>query len=277
MKKPPVPHSIKLTDAPSTIASTSNSQPTIGKSLTLDETIECLNKYLTPEHRGDPNIINFIRNYLICRSASQAAREIGLTDRQGINLKKRPDIQECITQITQRAVLKYGYDAEEVVERVKEIAQLDPIEFENADGTFKVSMKEISPETRRAIKKFKAKNIYEFDPNGIRTVTGVLIEVELWDKMKAVELLGREKDIFKETRKVQHDITANMSQTLLEAKKRAEEVAEFRDVSPPAVSNGMKLLEIIQEGDKSGTTQGTADGCSVHDNIPATSTTTGET
>jgi len=120
---------------------------------------------------------------------------------------------------------KYGYDAHEVVERVKEIVQLDPGIFENPDGTFKTSLMQIPPEARRAIKKFKCKNIYENDPNGIPRVTGQLIEVELWDKMRATELLGREKNIFKETKVHQHDVTANMADVLLESKRRADERA----------------------------------------------------
>jgi hypothetical protein len=132
-------------------------------------------------------------------------------------------------------VQKYGYDAYEVIERVKEISIIDPVCFENPDGTYKTHLSQIDPEARRAIKKFKVKNMYGEDPNGMRTVVGQLVEVELYDKLKGLELLGREKNILKETKKVEHDVTSNMANLLLESKKRAMlsgVVEEPKDIEP---------------------------------------------
>lgn len=191
--------------------------------------------HLKPVHREDPNVLRFIAAYMHCRSASQAAREAGLDARSGQNLRTRPDIHSAIEALTQKSVMKFGFDASEVVERVKEIALVDLGEFENEDGTYKTSLSGLTPETRRAIKKFKAKNIYENDPNGMRVCVGQLIEVEVWDKMKSLELLGREKDLFTEKKQVQHDVTQNMAAFLLDSTKRAEaRIAQLKDVSPEA-------------------------------------------
>jgi hypothetical protein len=128
--------------------------------------------------------------------------------------------------------MKYGFDSAQVVERAKEIAFSDPVELQNPDGSYKKSLSDVSPEARRAIKKFKVKNLYEFDPNGVRTIVGELIEVEFWDKMKGIEMLGREKDLFKETHRVEHEITGNMKELLLQSAARAEEAARVaRDVN----------------------------------------------
>jgi hypothetical protein len=205
------------------------------KGLTTDEASFILKATLMPYHQDDPNVIKFIASYLICRDVKQAAREVGITPRDGENLKRRPDIHEAIRQITEKAVLKYGYDANDIVEKVKEIANVDPVEFENPDGTYKESLSQLTPETRRAIKKFKVKNIYETDPNGMKVVVGKLMEVELWDKMKAVELLGQEKEIFKQKKVVQHDVTTNMKDTLLGSARLADEfkMDTMRDVGEP--------------------------------------------
>lgn len=195
------------------------------------ETSFILRKCLRHEHATDPNVMKFLAEYLICRDVKQASLAAGISKRDGENIKRRPDIYEAIRQITEKAVMKYGYDAGEVVAKVKEIMDIDPGELQRPDGSFVESLGELAPETRRAIKKFKAKNVYDTDPNGMKVVVGKLLEVEFWDKMKASELLGREKDIFKETKKVVHDMAANMSSTLLESRRIAEEtVAEFRDV-----------------------------------------------
>lgn len=200
--------------------------------LTEDETSFILRTTLLPHHHADPNVIRFIAAYMQCRDTRQAASEAGLDVRSGRNLRARPDIHQAITKLTEKSVMKYGFDASEVIEKVKEIASVDPVEFLRADGSFK-HLHEMAPEARRAIKKFKAKNIFEKDPNGMQVCTGEIIEIELWDKLKASELLGREKEIFKETKKVEHDITSNMASVLLEAKRRGEErFLEAHDVTP---------------------------------------------
>lgn len=200
--------------------------------LTDDETSFILKSSLLPHNYQDPNVLRFIASYMRCRSASQAAKEAGLDGRAGHHLRTRPDVHHAITRLTEKSVMKYGFDATEVVERVKEISQLDPLEFENPDGSYK-KMSQIAPEARRAIKRMKCRNIFEKDPNGMRVIVGEIIEIELWDKMKAHELLGREKDIFKETRKVEHDVTSNMKSFLLESRERAEKAIEgIIDVTP---------------------------------------------
>lgn len=211
--------------------------------LTDNETTMLLSQHLTTKQMEDYKLIQYILSYLQCRSSGQASREAGVDAYTGRKWRSDPRVHGAIEALTVKAVMKYGYDATEVIERVKEIAGLDPIAFENPDGSFKTNMSQIDPESRRAIKKFKAKNIFGKDANGMDIVIGQLIEVELWDKLKASELLGREVNIFKETRKVEHDLTKNMAQVLLESSKRGEErkqlterlVNEAIDVTPGVV------------------------------------------
>lgn len=201
--------------------------------VTLDETQHILKQTLLPEHHGDPNVLRFISSYMRCRDVRQAAREAGLHPNSGTVLRSRPDIHSAITALTTKSMMKYGFDAAEVIEKVKEIAGIDLIEFQNEDGTYKKSLNDVSPEARRAIKKLKVRNTYETDPNGMKIYTGEIIEIEVWDKMKAVELLGREKEIFKETKKVEHDITGNMKDLLLDSRRRADARHEkLIDVGP---------------------------------------------
>jgi hypothetical protein len=195
---------------------------TVSGKLSPDETQVILATTLREEHRDDPNVLRFIANYLRCRDARQAAREAGLDPRSGPNLRARPDVHQAIVALSEKSVMKYGFDAAEVIERVKEVASFDPAELLNEDGSYKTSLRDVSPEARRAIKKFKAKNLFEKDPNGMRVQVGVLLEVEIWDKMKASELLGREKEVFVEKKKIEHDMGSNMASLLLESKARAE-------------------------------------------------------
>ena len=136
------------------------------------------------------------------------------------SIRHNRQVHEAIKQVTDATMVKFGYDANDVVERVKEVAALYPIEFENPDGSYKTSLSQIRPEARRAIKSMVVKNEYGVDPNGMPRVTGQIIKIDLWDKLKAAELLGREVQVFKETKKIEHEHTKGMKDILLEAERR---------------------------------------------------------
>lgn len=200
---------------------TPGAEPPSGK-LDDDEVSIILKMTLRPEHREDPNILRFISSYLGCRDTAQAARDAGLQAQSGRHLRNRPDIWACIVKLTEKSVSKFGFDASEVVQKFKEVMDFDPIDLYHPDGRIK-ELSELPPEARRCIKKFKAKNIFEDDANGMPRMVGRLIEYEFYDKMRAGELLGREKDLFVEKKKVEHDVTNDMASLLLESARRADE------------------------------------------------------
>lgn len=205
-----------------------------------EQILEIFRRTLRRDQIDDPQIIKFILAWVVTRSNPDSAEAAGFKRGTGSYWRGRPEIHKAIEEITAIAVVKHGYDASEMIERAKEIATLDPIEFQNPDGSFKTHLSEIRPEARRAIKKFRAKNIFGVDNNGMKIVIGQMIDVEVWDKLKGIELLGSEKNIFKKTTVVQHDVTSNMSELLLGSEKRAEErkLLMSRDVT--GGSNGLE-------------------------------------
>jgi hypothetical protein len=178
---------------------------------------------LIPQHYEDPTVMNFIGFYIECRDVKQASRETGILTSQGKALLNRQDIATCIGKITEAAVMRHNLDPGEIVEKAKEIMQVDMADFQNEDGTFKDRLSDIPAASRRAIKKFTAKNLWEFDANGMKVCVGKIITLEVWDKMKSIQLLGQEKSLFKETKVVEHDLTSNMKDLLLESKKRGDQ------------------------------------------------------
>ena len=106
----------------------------------------------------------------------------------------------------------------------------DPIAVQNPDGSFKSNLYDIVPEARRNIKKLKVKNLWQQtdDLNGIKSkiIIGEVIEYEFYDKLKGIELVGKEKEMFKNTTKVVHDVTKNMQSVLLASSKRADKFIE---------------------------------------------------
>lgn len=216
-------------------ASSANA-PAAREPQTHDQLLETIIKEtLRPEHGTDPNILRFIANYNLCHDVKQAARDSGLSVHDGKRLIQRPDIYECTQRIAAAGARKFGYDAEEVVAKVKEVIEFDPVDLVDPEtGAFYEDISKIPPETRRVIKKLNVINIYEKDPNGVIIgVSSKVLKFEFWDKLKAAEMLGGEKDVFKRQVKVEHEVGSNMRETLLGRLEDAEsrKVLKAKDVT----------------------------------------------
>lgn len=171
--------------------------------------------------RRDPNVMRFIQAFVSCRHLRQAADVAGIPYDLAKTLYRRNDVQATIEGLTSRSLMKFGYSAEEIIERVKEVVDVDPREVENLDGTVK-RLRDMPPELSRAVKKMRVKETFETDPNGMRVWSGYIVDIEFWDKMVAAKMLGNEKSVMGEKKKIEHDIGGNMSQVLLERVKRGE-------------------------------------------------------
>lgn len=197
--------------------------------LTENETDFILESCLKSKSRTDATTLAFIHSFVRHKSISQACEELRINYSIGYNIRHRSDVSACIQKIIDKSVHKYGFDASEIVERTKEIVDFDPISMQNPDGTFKSNLYDISPEARRNLKKLKVKNLWSEteDRNGIKSkiIIGEVIEYEFYDKLKAIELTGKEKELFKTTTRVEHDVTKDMASVLLASAKRGAEAS----------------------------------------------------
>ena len=198
--------------------------------LTDNESSFILDDCLKPAHRKDPLVIAFIDAFVKCKSINQASEECGIHKAIGFKWRNRKDISNCIQKMTDKSAIKYGFDNSEIMERGKEVVDFDPISIQNPDGTFKSNMHDIEPEARRCIRKMKVKNLFNQveDLNGIKTkvIIGEVIEYEFYDKGKFIELVGKEKEMFKNTTKVEHTVTKDMASLLLASVDRATQQIE---------------------------------------------------
>lgn len=187
---------------------------------------DCLKK----EHLDDHKVLEFIENFVRCKSIPQASAECGIHAAIGYKWRHRVDIANCISKIIAKSAVNHGFDASELLERTKEIVDVDPIHLQNPDGSFKSNLHDIPPEVRRSLKKLKVRNLWgdNTDMNGMKKkiIIGEIIEYEFYDKIKAVELVGREKQMFKTTTKVEHGVTKDMASILLDSAKRAQQLIE---------------------------------------------------
>lgn len=203
--------------------------------LTENEYGFILDATLSRKRRDDPSVLSFIDNFIRCKNIAQASSEAGIHPSLGYKIRHYKDVANTIQKLIDKSSVKYGFDASEIMERTKEIVDFDPIQVQNSDGTYKSNLHDIAPEARRNIKKMKVKNLYNQveDMNGMKSkiLIGELIEYEFYDKLKAVELTGKEKEMFKNTTKVEHSVTKDMASILLESARRGKEKSlEYKDV-----------------------------------------------
>lgn len=199
------------------------------KALSHDETEYILSRTLSKSAFKSKKVRKFIESFLECENVAQASEMTGIHPSEGKRMRNTSGISKAIRALVKNQAVKHGFDGSEIVKRVKEVVDIDPALVFNADGTVKDSMHDIPAEVRRGIRKFECKNLYQNseDMNGMkqRIVIGKLVKVEFYDKMKATELIGREKKLFKLTTKVEHDVTKNMESLLLESVSRANKAA----------------------------------------------------
>ncbi len=219
---------LKVSQRESTLG---NEQPKIKNSgeLTHDEQSFILDTTLKAKHRSEASILSFIDSFIRCKNIAQASSEAGIHASLGYRYRHTKDIALAIQKLIDRSAIKYGFDASEIIERTKEMVDFDPISVQNPDGTFKSNFHDIPPEARRNIKKLKARNLWgeTEDMNGVKSkiIIGEIIEYEFYDKLKAIDLVGKEKDLFKTTTKVEHTVSADMASILLEATKRGAQAS----------------------------------------------------
>ena len=197
--------------------------------LTENEFGFILDECLKPKHRKDPSVLAFIDSFIRCKNIAQASAECGISASLGYQYRHRMDIANVIQKLVDRSAIKYGFDASEIMERTKEMVDFDPIAMQNPDGSFKSCFYEMTPEARRNVKKLKVHNLYSQDKdiNGMskKIIVGKVIEYEFYDKLKAIELVGKEKEMFKSTTRVEHAITKDMASILLESASRGQQAA----------------------------------------------------
>ena len=180
----------------------------------------------------DPKVMKFLMAYIESTSVIDAAHVSGLTRTQGNNIIKKKDVQEALKLIWVEVGRQNNFDNREILERTNEIAQVDPIDLFKEDGTVK-AISDMPGHARRAIKKLVVREVWEKDINGMDTFTGYIKHIELHDKIKANELIGKNEGLFKETIKHEHEIGNNFAKLLLGSEKRANEI----DVTPKEVLN----------------------------------------
>jgi phage terminase small subunit len=137
-----------------------------------------------------PQHAQFVAEFLTCFNAAEAARRAGFEAKNArahaCRLVARADISEALAVALEARIKGAEIRSEWVLRELANIARSDLLDLVDEKGSLK-SLKDIPEHARRTISKFK---VTEY-PDG-----RVVQEIGLWDKIAALDKLGRHLKLF---------------------------------------------------------------------------------
>jgi len=153
---------------------------------------------LTPKQQ------RFVAEYLIDLNATQAAIRAGYSaktaDVQGPRLLGNVGVAAAIEAGQAKAKEQHAITAERVIQELSRIALVDLGRIYNDDGNL-LPIKDMPEDARRAIAGVEVDQLFEGRGED-REMVGVTKKVKLFDKPRALEMLGRHFGLFKD--RVEH-------------------------------------------------------------------------
>ena len=160
----------------------------------------------------------FVREYLIDHNGKEAAIRAGYSKKyakgQAFRLLQQEHIQEALQEMERKVTRKCQVTAERIVKELALIAFADITEIFDDDGNMK-PIKDLAEEITRTIKEIEldSKSEDEYNEDGEPVTRSITFpkKIKMNDKLKALELLGKFKGMFKET----IDLNGNIIKVLL--------------------------------------------------------------
>lgn len=161
----------------------------------------------------------FVQEYLVDLNGTEAARRCGYSERSAARLAydllHKPPVKAAIQAAVDARAKKVGITAERVLEELGRIAFADIGQVFNAAGGLR-PLSEIPEDARRALASVESDELFE-GRGEERSHVGYTRKVRLLDKVRALELAGKNVGLFKEAKVEADDLAA----AIVAARKRA--------------------------------------------------------
>lgn len=160
----------------------------------------------------------FAAEYLIDLNATQAAIRAGYSEktagRQAFDLLKKPEIQDAIQQGMQKRSERTEITQDQVLQELAKVAFSDLRKVLTAGGAL-IDAQDWDDDVAGFISSIEVvkKPSGEFDEDG-RPIVDHVHKIRAWDKMAALEKLGKHLGMFIDRSKVEHDVSDPMKDLL---------------------------------------------------------------
>lgn len=163
------------------------------------------------EHDLEPQQERFCQEYLKDLNAKRAAARAGYSEKtaqeQGSRLLSKVNVQQRVQELMEKRAKRVEISSDKILAELARIAMTDISVAFNERGELK-PLKDIPKSVRRAIASVEIEQLFEGFGRD-RTQIGYTKKVKLWDKLKALELLGKHLKLF--TEKHEHELTGTLA------------------------------------------------------------------
>lgn len=163
-----------------------------------------------------PKQHKFIEEYLKDLNATQAAIRAGYSSTgatsQGSRLLANRNVAAVIADTLKRRSERVEINADTVLRELLKIATTDIGEAFDELGNLR-PLKDIPPDVRRAISGVETVEEFAQGADGGKVVTGLVRKVKFWDKVKSLELLGKNLKLFTDVK--EHRLDAKTLEQLV--------------------------------------------------------------
>lgn len=158
----------------------------------------------------------FVEEYLLDLNATQAAIRAGYAEKtarqMGSENLAKPVIADAIAELMQERSEKTQVDATYVLERLKEIDQMDVIDILEDDGSLK-PIREWPKVWRTSLSSMAVAEIVAGSGDD-KTVASLLKSIKWPDKVKNLDLLGKHVDVGAYKERVEHSMDEELTNWL---------------------------------------------------------------
>lgn len=177
---------------------------------------------LNPRHKL------FAEKYITERNGTAAAIAAGYSPRsagvEACRLLKRTDVAEYVAHLRARATASAEITATQWREELAGIAFSSIMDFvDTSDGTARIDLTRATPEQARALQSFKTRTRVIRDARNNVVGEETSVEVKLWDKLRALELIGKHSGFLEEP---EQRVVIDVADRLLAARQRVLRVTD---------------------------------------------------
>lgn len=151
----------------------------------------------------------FCQEYLIDLNATQSAIRAGYSNStarsQGAENLTKPDIQARISELNKSRLEATGISQKRVLEEYAKIAFFDIREVFDVDGGL-INVKQLDNQNAGAIASIKSSEEWGEDEEGNKCITGTVKEVKVFDKIRALQDLGKHLGLFEKDNSQKVDV-----------------------------------------------------------------------
>jgi phage terminase small subunit len=159
---------------------------------------------LSKNYRGADKIDMFCHEYLVDFNATQAAIRCGYSPKSavkiGYELLQRDDVRAKVDKVKRDRLMRVDLKVDDVLREIMRLAFTDLSEAFDSNGQL-LPIKEMPDTIKKAISGVKT---YKDFTEGVEI--GETKEIKMWDKLKALELLGKYLKMFTNVNE-NHDMT----------------------------------------------------------------------